>query len=375
MNVVTNDNEVYRVYGDGMQTMEKFPPKVYTIEFDPNSGPYCRIHNDIEIKEDKIYGAQPEKVEKVLNSFGSFQRNLGVILSGDKGIGKSLFAKMLSIGANAKGYPVFIIESPFPGLTSYVESIEQECVIILDEFDKMFRDNEGKGVQAGMLSMFDGFSTGKKLFVVTCNDIVKLNEFIVNRPGRFHYHLRFAYPNGAEIAQYLEDKLRKEMYGEIPEVVAFSRRIELNYDCLRAIAFEINLGIPFREAISDLNILNTTANYYTIRVSFRNGVVGESRARLNFYGKNTLVKTSVIAKGKKRFCIGEMEFDLSDSIYDVEHDKDIVDAEKVSIEYNVEEYDDDDNEIYDKEIKELMNCGIEKVEIVKPNDDGIRFIF
>ena len=37
--------------------------------------------------------------------------------------------------------------------------------------------------------------------------------------------------------------------------MSFSRKIDLNYDCLRAIAFELNTGISFKEAILDLNIV------------------------------------------------------------------------------------------------------------------------
>ena len=42
---------------------------------------------------EKAYGVHTEKLEKVMDSFKLFSRSLGVILSGDKGIGKSLFAK------------------------------------------------------------------------------------------------------------------------------------------------------------------------------------------------------------------------------------------------------------------------------------------
>ena len=54
------------------------------------------------ITEAKIYGVHTEKVFKVLNSFEKVNRSLGVILSGDKGIGKSLFAKLLAIEAMKK---------------------------------------------------------------------------------------------------------------------------------------------------------------------------------------------------------------------------------------------------------------------------------
>ena len=39
-----------------------------------------------------------------------------------------------------------------------------------------------------MLSLFDGLDNGKKLFVITCNEVERLNAYLLNRPGRFHYH-------------------------------------------------------------------------------------------------------------------------------------------------------------------------------------------
>lgn len=80
---------------------------------------------------------------------------------------------------------------------------------------------------------------GKKLFLITCNEIRKLNDYLINRLSRFHYHFRFNYPSYKEIREYLHDKLEERYYGKIEGVVAFSRKVNLNYDCLRTIAYEI----------------------------------------------------------------------------------------------------------------------------------------
>ena len=120
----------------------------------------------------------------------------------------------------------------------------------------------GDDEQAKLLSLFDGTAGGKKMYIVTCNELYGLNDYIVNRPGRFHYHFRFEYPTATEIREYLEDKLEKKCYGEIDKVIEFAGRINLNYDCLRAIAFELNLGATFEEAIVELNILNVDMEEY-----------------------------------------------------------------------------------------------------------------
>lgn len=127
-------------------------------------------------------------------------------------------------------------------------------MILFDEYDKIFNDKK-YNCQAEMLSLFDGVSAGKKLFVITCNEIQSLSQYLINRPGRFHYHFRFLYPTADEIRAYMEDKLDKQYYDEIENVIAFSVRMNLNYDCLRSIAFELNTGSKFQEAINDLNII------------------------------------------------------------------------------------------------------------------------
>ena len=116
--------------------------------------------------------------------------------------------------------------------------------------------------QAALLSLFDGTTGGKKLFIVTCNELYSLNSYIVNRPGRFHYHFRFDYPTPEDIREYLHDKLPEDKHGEIEKVVDFSRKTSLNYDCLRAIAFELDGGANFAAAVIDLNIMTTEDEEY-----------------------------------------------------------------------------------------------------------------
>lgn len=237
------------------------------------SGFFLELYPNIEITE-KIYGVHRDKVTKVMNSFKLFDRNLGVILSGAKGIGKSICAKLLAEDAVAQGYPLIVVNQYIPGIADYISSIEQEVVVLFDEFDKTFfsgdRDSIGDP-QTEMLTLFDGLSMGKKLFVVTCNELKNLNDYLVNRPGRFHYHFRFDYPTDKEVREYLFDKLSAELADEIEKVVAFSHKVDLNYDCLRSIAFELSIGSTFEKAIADLNIMNIQREEYNIIVMFKNG--------------------------------------------------------------------------------------------------------
>ena len=268
-----NTGDTYEIYGDSLRTYDALPPLSYSVEFSKMTGFFLKKHSDIEINEDKIYGVHINKVEKVLSSFNVFERNLGVILSGDKGIGKSLFAKLLSVKAIENNLPVIIVDKYIPGVASFIDSIDQKVMILFDEFDKTFSDCGDEHPQTEMLTLFDGLSHGKKLFVITCNEIRVLNKYLINRPGRFHYHFRFEYPSVEEIKEYLEDKLEPQYYKEIKSVISFSRKVNLNYDCLRAIAFELSGGGEFKEIIKDLNIVNFAPESYALKLYYNNGMV------------------------------------------------------------------------------------------------------
>lgn len=285
---IINTGNVYRVFDDSLKTYDRFPVQSYIVRFDKMQGFYLEKYTDLEVNEEKVYGVHNEKVKKVFDAFQSFERNLGVILSGAKGIGKSLFARMLSIKAVENGYPLIVVDRFIPGIASYLESIEQEVVVLFDEFDKTFGEvkvSENQATpQSTLLSLFDGVSGGKKLFVVTCNELRYLNDFLINRPGRFHYHFRFSYPTSSEIREYLTDKLSEEYYSEINNVVAFAQKVDLNYDCLRAIAFELNRGLKFSDAIADMNIINTEYTpTYRINLSWENGLSAHGKEQIDLF--------------------------------------------------------------------------------------------
>ena len=127
----------YKIYDDSLRTYDQLPAQVYSIAFDQQTGFSLVEYADIDVKE-KTYGVHTEKVQKVANAFERVERNLGVILSGDKGIGKSLFAKMLSQEGVNRGYPVIVVEHYIPTIANFINSIDQPIYVLFDEFDKTF---------------------------------------------------------------------------------------------------------------------------------------------------------------------------------------------------------------------------------------------
>lgn len=273
MNIIKAGSR-YQIYGEDLNTYDKLPVRSYDVAFHQMQGFFLVARPDLVVKEEKVYGNHKQKVQKVMRSFRQTDRNFGVILSGQKGIGKSLMARLLAEEGIANGLPVITVTDYIPGIASFLGSIEQEVIVIFDEFEKTFSKVEDQpDPQEEMLSLFDGLDGGKKLFVITCNEIRKLNEFMVDRPGRFHYHFRMGAPTDSEIREYMEDKLQKEYWGEIGRIINFSRITEMTYDYLRAIAFDLNQGYSLEDTLSDLNISEATNNSYDITAYMADGSV------------------------------------------------------------------------------------------------------
>lgn len=279
MNIIRM-GEVYRVFDNGIEVSKELKAGTYEVGFSMQQGFYLSSVRLPDVGKMKVYGRMNDRIEKVMRSFSLVDRNLGVILSGAKGIGKSLFAKLVSFRAVASGLPVILVNEYFSGLPQFLTSIEQRCVVLFDEFDKNFfnasRDTENPtAVQDSFLTLFDGVYASNKLFVITANDLNKLSEFLINRPGRFRYHIRFAYPDEREIREFLEDQLGEQVAKkEIDDVVKFATVVPLSYDCLTAIAAELNMSDSFAESLEVLNIINVTGkHYYHGCVRFEKGEV------------------------------------------------------------------------------------------------------
>ncbi len=370
---IVNTGDSYSIFTDNLKTYDKLPAQCYQVVFSKDQGFFLVKQPNIVVGE-KIYGVHLNKVEKVLRSYKDFSRNLGVILSGAKGIGKTLFSKILAKRAIEEGYPLIIVNSFIPGIADFLNSIEQEVVILFDEFDKVYSPKRGSmdnnvgtqdDPQTQMLTLFDGLSFGKKLFIITCNEIGKLSEFLVNRPGRFHYHFRFEYPNPDEIREYLMDHIPESSYDEIQQVITFSKRINLNYDCLRSIAYEISNGIPFAEAIKDLNILNTDVVRYSVKLTLNNGVVFTG-AKEYQQGRDGRYDAKVGYKG----CWIYPCFDDRDITFDMTTGELCVPGDRIDIEWEDENYVPRDMR---EEYIQLKEIGAQKLELIKEGPKSLHF--
>jgi ATPase family associated with various cellular activities (AAA) len=234
-----------------MDIHETLPVGTYTVKFDQMSGTfYLEQIENFEVKG-KIYGDTSKLVTRILATFADRPAQTGVMLSGSKGGGKTLLAKLTSLEAMETGIPTIVINEAWhgEGFNSFMQSIEQPTIVIFDEFEKVYDDEK----QEQVLTLLDGVYPSKKLFIITCNDKYRVNSHMRNRPGRIFYRLDYSGLEENFIIEYCQDNLKAKNH--IDTIVKMASIFnEFNFDMLKAMVEEMNrYGETPQEVMKVLN--------------------------------------------------------------------------------------------------------------------------
>lgn len=220
-----------------MDLHEKLPIGNYTVKFDKMAGCfYLEQIDSFEIKG-KIYGDTTRTANRILSTFADRTASTGVMLTGEKGSGKTLLAKMLAVKGAEIAIPTIVINEPWcgEGFNAFMQMIEQPTVILFDEFEKVY-DKED---QEKMLTLLDGVYPSKKLFILTCNDKWRVDSHMRNRPGRIFYSIDFKGLEQDFIIEYCNDNLKNTEH--IDAICKIATMFDqFNFDMLKALIEEMN---------------------------------------------------------------------------------------------------------------------------------------
>lgn len=235
---------IFRVVKDAA-FQDNLKPGIYNLGLD-RSGFY------LDKTADKFdFSYEPEVVDEnfinnVIKVWNSTTRNLGMLLSGLKGTGKTVTAKIL---CNSLNIPVICIGSSFgseddggDALSSFLQSIETECIVFIDEYEKLFSQEN-----LTALKILDSAysQSAKKMFILTSNKAT-INENMIGRPSRLRYIKEFGNLSQQQILKLVNKFLNEDNINEkhaiVPEVVNMISGASCStVDLVKSICNEINI--------------------------------------------------------------------------------------------------------------------------------------
>lgn len=272
-----SNNTYKKVEGD-FSTVKAVPVGIYNIGLSM-SGWYLEKYADKFTFDYKIYGLQTEFCEHVLKTYKNTTGNFGIMLTGTKGTGKTVTAKIL---ANYFNLPVIIVKDmgdSNQAMIEFLSGFNFDCVLFFDEFEKNFSDKDST-----ILQIMDGvYNSGyRKIFLLTTNEMT-INENLVGRPSRIRYVRRFGNLDLKTVEEYLDDAL------EVPEarqeLIDFIDTLTIStIDILKTIVNEVNIhGIQgLMKAKEFFNVSTLEYHYKCYRGYCSDGIFDDENLRKKY---------------------------------------------------------------------------------------------
>ena len=241
----------------------KLPLGTYTLQFDDFTKSYY-LHQieDIQLPN-KIYGNVQQFANRVYIKYLAVERNLGVLMVGNKGTGKSITAKVI---ANQISCPIIIVTEGYndPDFISFITDPSLgSCVILIDEFEKVYDNSHSDSNK--LLSLLDGPYNTHHIFILTANEFWKINDMMKNRPSRIHFLKEFTSLKINVVEEIGLDLLEDKSY--IPELIEVAQKMsECTFDTIMSLCKDCNLYHESpKSCVKYMNILLEKASYEVFR--------------------------------------------------------------------------------------------------------------
>lgn len=181
----------------------------------------------------KIYGLEAGFVDRVTRSYANTTGNLGILMNGYKGTGKTVTAQQI---CNALDLPVLLVSERLELLPRLINELPQPAVLFFDEYEKIY-----DRFDSSILSVMDGAfnSQYRRVFLLTTNAL-SVNENMLSRPSRIRYVKTFGNLPLETIIEIVNDSLRERQF--FNETVKFISGLEaITIDVVKAVVSEVNI--------------------------------------------------------------------------------------------------------------------------------------
>jgi DNA-directed RNA polymerase subunit F len=245
--------------GDVTNQINDLPIGVYALNQSMFGFYLERLEDQFEFSH-KLYGLETRLIDRVVKTWNSTDRNLGILLNGLKGTGKTVSAKVI---CNRLELPVILVNTnpEGGGIPEFLNEIQQEVVVFIDEYEKIF------GEDSELLTVMDGVLTGtsRKLFLLTTNKTY-INENMLQRPSRIRYFKTFKDLSPAVIEEIVDDTLSNSKFKH--DVISAISNLEIiTIDIVKSIIEEVNLHNESPSEFMDIfNVKKITGKYTVYQI-------------------------------------------------------------------------------------------------------------
>lgn len=232
---------------------EKLSNAVYLVKYGEMTGFYLdKMFVDFSFSH-KIYGKDNKFVDRCVKSYNKTSGNLGILLSGVKGTGKSVTAKLI---CNALQLPVIMVDTAYDDIDVLLSEIEQDCIVLIDEYEKIFEKSHM------ILSIMDGvaMSNFRRVFILTTNDNY-INDNLLNRPSRIRYVKKYGNLELPVVEEIISDILKYPEYKE--DLIDVLQQFTIvTIDLVVSIINEINIhNEPASQFVDSFNVEFSSKTY------------------------------------------------------------------------------------------------------------------
>ncbi len=248
-----------KYYHGFRQSVSKLPNAVYRVDQDKQSGALflARVQDAFPLPS-KIYGMDKQLIEQVVTAFNSgiLLKNVGILLSGVKGTGKTVTAKQL---CNQLNLPVIVVDTAHAALSRLLNDIQQEVLVFVDEYEKTYARDE-----SALLSVMDGAMDNgfRRVFVLTTNGLF-VSSNLLERPGRIRYVKNYVDLDLNTINDVVDDLLKhKNLRAETVEFI--SRLSTITIDIVKAVIDEVNIFAQPPETFKHIFNVKVMEDYFDV---------------------------------------------------------------------------------------------------------------
>ena len=250
----TNSDKNY--YLGARRVVDRLDAVVYRLSYNDKQGLFLTFVQDKFSLPTKLYGLDDTLIEHVTTIVKKTNKNIGVLLAGLKGAGKTITAKQL---CNTLGFPVILITHAYPGIDDFLNDVKENMLIFIDEYEKVFKHDKN-----ALLTVMDGaLDNGhRRIFLLTSNDIY-VSPNLLERTGRIRYLRQYSDLTANLIHEIIDDTLIHLHLRD--ETIQFISTLEtITIDIVLSIVEEVNIFCKSPTEFKDIFNVKVNKDYCDI---------------------------------------------------------------------------------------------------------------